>query len=436
MILISPQEAVSRYLYGTPNPPSNKLNPSIIDGPTLPNVTTVDVNQFMDDGPGRFLTAKDFDYVRDFFNPPMLSGDLAPGVYNNVEVREFFGGTGSIRRYQTALEDGIPDQTERVFVWQTLAFEIQNDARFIVLADGTRYVENLRVVPFTNPGTPENFDFEGGVGNLNPFPYDPYGIGRKVDIVFGGTRTPVSITEADYATLSTSSDSQALAAQLYYAYGGGFDQLARDLFDQGITKFIHDDKAIVYGYRGGGTVDADDRINDFHRSAFENGIVFVGSNNADNLTGTPDGASVLYGNKGNDTLSGGAGKDVFDGGDDTDAVSYQSVDVGFLGNLFGGDGVLVDLLNKIGKGSEAEGDTYVSIENVIGSNLDDKIQGDAFANKLEGKDSNDVLIGGDGVDQLYGGAGSDLLIAGKLTDTTGSSSTTNNETVIGGAGSD
>jgi Ca2+-binding RTX toxin-like protein len=85
-----------------------------------------------------------------------------------------------------------------------------------------------------------------------------------------------------------------------------------------------------------------------------------------------------------------------------------------------------------------DGNTHVliDVENIVGSNFDDRVQGDALANTIEGREGNDVLIGGDGVDKIYGGAGSDLLIAGKLTDTTGSSPTTNNETVIGGAGSD
>jgi Ca2+-binding RTX toxin-like protein len=424
MIVLSPQEAMSRYLYGTPNPPANKLDPNLINGPILPNVTSVDVNQFMDGGPGRFVTAKDFDYVRDFFNPPLLSGNLSPGVYNNVEVREFFGGTGFIKRYQTALEDGSDDQIERAFVWQTVAFEIQNDARFIVLADGTRYVENLRIKPYSNSGT-ENFDFVGGIGNLNPFPYDPYGIGKTVTITFGGTRTPATITEATYSTLSTSSDSPAYFDQFYNAHLGGFNQLAQSLFDQGITKFIHDGKAIVYGYRGGGAVDADDRINSFHQAAFNNGIVFVGSNSKDILTGTPDGASVLHGNGGSDILESGKGADVVDGGTGNDRVTFQTSE----------SGVHVDLVTNQGKGGAAEGDTYVSIENVTGTQFDDKIMGNGSVNILEGLGGNDVIVGGDGFDTLRGGAGSDLLLAGGLYDTSGSGGS-GAETVAGGAGAD
>jgi hypothetical protein len=65
VIVLSPQEVMSLYLYGKIGS-QNKLDPNIVDGPGAPQ-TTVDRNQYMDTGPGRFVTAKDFDYVRNFF---------------------------------------------------------------------------------------------------------------------------------------------------------------------------------------------------------------------------------------------------------------------------------------------------------------------------------------------------------------------------------
>jgi Ca2+-binding RTX toxin-like protein len=50
--------------------------------------------------------------------------------------------------------------------------------------------------------------------------------------------------------------------------------------------------------------------------------------------------------------------------------------------------------------------------NVVGSNFNDTITGNAVNNILIGLDGNDTLRGGDGNDMLVGGAGSDGLFGG------------------------
>ena len=57
---------------------------------------------------------------------------------------------------------------------------------------------------------------------------------------------------------------------------------------------------------------------------------------------------------------------------------------------------------------EAKGDTYQSIENLLGSNFNDR---------LVGNDSNNVLTGGGGADTLIGNKGDDTLIGGPGVDT-------------------
>lgn len=110
-----------------------------------------------------------------------------------------------------------------------------------------------------------------------------------------------------------------------------------------------------------------------------------------------DGDDELHGGDGNDFLVGGAGADKFFGGDGVDTADY-SADT---------DPVSVFLNNGFGQSGNAEGDTYDSIENVIGGSGDDFLVGDDGNNKLEGGDGDDYLIGGLGNDILIGGAGID-----------------------------
>jgi serralysin len=72
----------------------------------------------------------------------------------------------------------------------------------------------------------------------------------------------------------------------------------------------------------------------------------------------------------------------------------------------------VDLNTGLGSLSDAAGDTYVSIENVVGSSFDDSLFGNGLANKLDGGRGFDFLVGGAGNDTLLGGDNGDILRGG------------------------
>ena len=102
-------------------------------------------------------------------------------------------------------------------------------------------------------------------------------------------------------------------------------------------------------------------------------------------------------NSGDDILTGDTNPNAFDGGPGNDTVSYAGAD----------GGVFINLTLGQGYGNSAQGDTFVSVENVIGTSVDDFIIGDPGINRLDGGAGNDTLIGGLGPDVLIGGPGID-----------------------------
>jgi hypothetical protein len=118
----------------------------------------------------------------------------------------------------------------------------------------------------------------------------------------------------------------------------------------------------------------------------------IGNSVANLLDGGPA-ADSLDGGEGADTLIGGAGGDSLIGGAGFDTVSYA-------GSAFG---VLVNLSNPIANVGDAEGDTYSSIEAVIGTDAVDSLTGTGAGDFFTGGGGNDLLAGGGGIDTaLYG----------------------------------
>ena len=163
-----------------------------------------------------------------------------------------------------------------------------------------------------------------------------------------------------------------------------------------------------------------------------------------------DGDDALYGGGGNDRLYGGAGADVLDGGSGVDTVSYANATAG-VDALFGdtqGFGINGLYLNTAagGQTGDAAGDTYSSIEHVVGTAFDDRIFGSASGMTIDlgaGNDvfdlvgntsTVDVIDGGDGNDRVYTGDGDDTLIGGIGDDELYGEG--GNDTITGGAGAD
>lgn len=142
----------------------------------------------------------------------------------------------------------------------------------------------------------------------------------------------------------------------------------------------------------------------------------IGTFHDDNLTGTDfaniligrDGADVLMGRDGNDTLLGGddndslvggIGRDHFDGGEGMDLVYYNRSSFG----------VRASLTSAVLNFGEALGDSYISIEGLVGSIYADTLIGDSSHNLLQGGEWNDLLIAAGGHDSVWGGTDDDTL---------------------------
>ena len=127
---------------------------------------------------------------------------------------------------------------------------------------------------------------------------------------------------------------------------------------------------------------------------------------------------ILSGGADNDTLSGGVGSDTLDGGgggDQLNGVGGPGID--FASYASSTAGLTVDLTDLSRNTGDADGDLFLNIDGLIGSDYGDRLSGDGDNNIVYGGDGDDTLdLDRDrGSNTLYGGA--DLLSGGKGDDT-------------------
>jgi len=249
----------------------------------------------------------------------------------------------------------------------------------------------------------------GGSGN-NSFLYG----GAGDDSITGGINNDIIEGAAGNDTLNGGAGSNNMVSY-YYATAAVTvdlnvaDGVAQDTKGAGIDTLSNFNN--ILGSRFNDTLKGDEHVN-FIRGDFGNDTITAGA--------------------GNDILWGESGNDLLDGGDGIDTAGYTTATAGVTVNL------------ATGKATGGAGaDTLLNIENITGSNFNDKLTGNGSANTLEGGAGNDTLDGGDGIDtvsyastpinsggvkvslrstmaQVTGGSGTDTLIS--IENLTGSSS--------------
>ena len=128
--------------------------------------------------------------------------------------------------------------------------------------------------------------------------------------------------------------------------------------------------------------DADDLIvgtngNDLLNDLAETSVDYGGDDTV--IGGAGD--DIIIGGSGADSLIGGSGADYMNGGSGVDTADYSASGAGVTVKIWAGTGV----------GGDAQGDTLVKIENLIGSLFADTLTGDANENILTGGAGGDVF---------------------------------------------
>jgi Ca2+-binding RTX toxin-like protein len=270
----------------------------------------------------------------------------------------------------------------------------------------------------TITGSRDDNVIEGGAGDDKIFGHlgnDIINSGDGDDFVYGDLKVQSNEDGAD--TINAGAGDDTVLGQ------GGADIIDGGADNDRLIGGGGDD--VVYGGAGNDLIYGDSEANQ--------------STDGDDTVYGGDGDDSLFGSAGDDTLNGEAGRDRLFGGDGDDTLVYSAGrDV-----LYGGSGldtlslgaaltgVTVEMERYYARGDDGERSEIYEIENIIGSDFDDRIFGDANVNIITGGAGHDALYGGLGGDTLFGEDGDDIIYGDTASGIGGAS-----DTLYGGNGDD
>ena len=364
----------------------------------------------------------------------LLTGDAAPNKLVGLAGQDILVGADGADAIFGGLADGTPDTSKDILSYRDRAVLFP----FISLnGDGEDVVTDIQGLEGSSgndimSGTNADDILLGGPGD------DQIQPNGGADTVDGGPGTDRTLFFAEGAiTVNLVADTTSFGDALISIEGSdgtvGADTFIGDglpnLFrgGNGSDTFIGGGGADTFE-DSGGTVSYDDGRQagvtlDLNTSVrpdddvYAGNYKFIGSGQADTLTGTPS-ADSLSGAGGDDTIVGGAGADSVAGESGDDQLTPGDGDDGAVSGGAGVDavryadgrasGVTVDLGDAGPDGGAADGAEHlVEVENVIGTAFADTLIGDGATNLLFGEAGDDLLQGEGGADTLTGGDGTD-----------------------------
>ncbi len=151
-----------------------------------------------------------------------------------------------------------------------------------------------------------------------------------------------------------------------------------------------------------------------------------GGNGNDVIIGSPDLATMIDGQDGDDSITGGSANDTIIGGDGNDTIAglggNDSIDAGDGDDMVTGDDG--DDTIQAGDGNDTAAGN-LGDDSILGGDGLDSLSGNEGLDTLNGNSGADTISGDDGADFLLGGGGNDLVSGGLEGDT-----------IIGNSGAD
>ncbi len=229
---VTVDRVLSHYLWNSPTPPKyEQMAASITD--STRTAIKIDAIDYMKNGAGKYASAADFKMFEKFFDTGKLStrekpysfeeiGNLLYGSGENgfEKIKNGFVNSGfnvDVSQYVTATSSA--DYVERAFIFGSTKVTVTKEdiekLQFVVHADGSKEIRNLRITPKN-----DDFDFVGGdsasgltaqakkavVDTFNAVfkaTLDPKDIGKTVPIEYTDTDklAYVTVTEKDFRKL-------------------------------------------------------------------------------------------------------------------------------------------------------------------------------------------------------------------------------------------
>jgi Ca2+-binding RTX toxin-like protein len=344
----------------------------------------------------------------------VLTGNSGNNTLNGANGNDILSGEAGNDTYEVdSADDHVVEQANqgRDTVLSSIDFVLGDNVEDLVLSDTAKNGTG-NALDNTITGDDADNNLDGGAGNdtLNGGAGDDTldgGLGNDKLNGGDGNDTLIGGEGSDTLTGGKGDDTYALidsgvGTKIAESANGGHDTVEVSFAtDKAYVLAANLEDLDLFGFATLGTGNAADNL----IRGVGDAVTYRLDGGAGNDTVIGDaGDDVLAGGAGNDTLIGGAGADVMDGGAGNDTVSYAD------SNANSQVGVTIDLGAGTAAGGDADGDSLKNIENLIGTDFNDVLTGNAGSNVLAGGGGNDLLIGGAGNDVYIAVTGGEVFI--------------------------